>query len=185
MNILAASAAFLILSGPAVQLPSPKPTKEHTALKAEEGVWDGKVKMFPGPGAPVIEGKSLETVTTVCNGLHSTASFTMEIGTTKFEGHSVIGYNPLKKEYTGTWVDTSTIAPTLMTGKYDADKKTMTMLSTVVDAASGQKLKQKQITTMVDDNTKKFEIFFVTPQGDVRILEINAKKRKEEKNAEK
>ncbi len=185
MNILAASAAFLILSGPAVQLPSPKPTKEHNALKAEAGVWEGKVKMFLGPGAPVIEGESLETVTTVCNGLHSTASFKMEIGTTKFEGHSVIGYNPRKKEYTGTWVDTSTVTPTLLTGKYDADKKIMTMLSTVVDAASGQEMKQKQVTTLVDENTKKFEIFFVTPQGDVKILEINAKKRKEQKKAGK
>lgn len=185
MNILAVSAAFLILSGPAVQLPSPKPTKEHNALQAEAGVWEGKVKMFLGPGAPAIEGKSLETVKTVCNGLHSTASFKMDIGTTKFEGHSVIGYDPQKKEYTGTWVDTATVAPTLLTGKYDADKKTMTMLSAVVDPASGREMKQKQVTTLIDENTKKFEIFFATPQGDVKILEINAKKRKEEKKAEK
>lgn len=59
------------------------------------------------------------------------------------------------------------------------------MLSTVVDAASGQEMKQKQVTTLVDENTKKFEIFFVTPQGDVKILEINAKKRKEQKKAGK
>ncbi len=57
----------------------------------------------------------------------------------------------------------------------------MTAYSLVVDD-SGKELKQKQITTWLDESKKKLEIFLVVDAGgkeiDIKLMEMTAEKRK-------
>ena len=116
-------------------------------------------------------------------GLHSQSTFTCKMGDADFEGHGLFGYDPRKEEYTGIWVDNFTSAPTRMTGAYDEEQKTLTMFSTVYDENSGLEMKQKQVTTFVDEDTRTFVIYVVVEAGDneqeFKIMEMTSKKRKE------
>ena len=49
--------------------PLPKPGPEHQLFKEDEGTWDAKVEVFPGPGAAPMVSKGVEVNTIGCGGL--------------------------------------------------------------------------------------------------------------------
>jgi hypothetical protein len=161
--------------------PDPEPTDAHKILADDAGTWDAAVKMyFRGPTGPATESTGIETNELVSGGLFARRTFKYKVRNKDFEGHGLFGYDPRSKEYTGTWVDNLTAVPTQLKGKFDAESKTLTMLGAVVDA-SGKEIKQKQVTTFVDDATKTFEIFIIVDASgkthDVKIMEMTAKRR--------
>jgi hypothetical protein len=99
----------------------------------------------------------------------------------EFEGHGLIGYDPRSKKYVGTWVDNFSAVPTQYQAEWDEGAKTMTAHSTVVDG-NGQELKQKQVTTWVDESTKKFAVFLLVEAGgremELKLMEMTARRRK-------
>lgn len=80
----------------------------------------------------------------------------------------------------GTWVDNFSTIPMQLKGEYDEKSKTYTVHSTVVDE-TGHELKQKKVTTWIDEPNKKVEIFWVVEEGgenlDIKIMEMTAKRR--------
>ena len=160
----------------------PKPGKAHLLFASDAGTWDCDVKMFfAGPAGPPIESKGVEVNQLVSGDLYLQTSFTYQLGRVKFEGHGLMGYDPRTKQYVGTWVDNFTPIPTQFHGEYNEKTKTLTVHSVVADGR-GQELKQKQITTWLDESTKKFTIFLIVDAGgketDVKLMEMTAKKRK-------
>jgi hypothetical protein len=165
----------------AQQFPNPQPNEHHKVLAAEAGTWDSVVKMYlSGPDGPATEYQGVEHVQMVAGGLFSRSTFTGDFGDRKFEGHGLFGWDPNEEQYTGLWVDNFNGAPTLMTGTYDADTKTLTFHSTIVDGA-GNPLKQKQVTTFVDERIRRFESYLIVEQGgrplEVKLMEITSTKR--------
>ena len=103
-----AAFAFLVCSGVAAhgQPPVPKPGPEHQLFKMDEGVWDATVEISQGPGAPSMTWKGAETNTVGCGGLCLISDFTADMsqGMT-FKGHGLLTWDPAKKKYIGSWVD--------------------------------------------------------------------------------
>jgi len=158
-----------------------KPTEAHKIFAADAGTWDAVVKMyFRGPKGPATESAGVESNELVSGGMCFRRTFKYKIRDKEFEGHGLFGYDPRSQEYVGTWVDNRTAVPTALKGKYDSTSKTLTMLGTVVDG-SGNEFKQKQITTFIDDQTKKLEILLVIDADgksqEIKIMEMTAKKR--------
>src|SRR5262249_52422264 len=86
--------------------PLPKPTAEHKVLAQEAGAWDGTIKMFmAGPDAPPSVSKGVETNTLGLGGFWMLSEFKGEFGGMPFEGRGTFGYDPVKKKYVGTWID--------------------------------------------------------------------------------
>ena len=153
----------------------------HKILANDAGTWDTAVKMyFQGPTGPAMEYKGVETVELVSGSLYSRTTSKCKMGDQDFEGHTLVGYNPRSKEYTGTAVNNFTTAPVQMKGTYDAEKKTLTMFSAVVDG-TGNEISQKQITRFIDDRTKTFTTFMLADAGgkdtEIKLMEVTAKKR--------
>jgi hypothetical protein len=102
------------------------------------------------------------------------------MGDQDYEGHTLVGYNSGLKEYTGTSVNNFTPAPVQMRGTYDAEKKTLTMFSAVVDG-KGNEIKQKEVTKFIDDKNKVFTTFMLIDAGgkemEIKLMEVSAKKR--------
>lgn len=177
--------AVLVCSSPilAQEIERPKPTAAHQILAEDAGTWDCKVNMyFQGPDGPPARSQAVEVTELVSGGLYSKSAFHGKMGTEDFEGHGLLGYDPRSKEYVGTWVDNFTAVPTSMRGKYDPKTKQLTLFSKIVIPETGDELQQKQITTYVDDNTKKFEIYLLIGEGDqqqaIKLMEMTAKRRK-------
>lgn len=179
--------ATLVLFTISVQLraqdfPNPKPTDAHKVLAGEAGIWDAELKMyFQGPNGPPTEYKAVETIELVSGGLYTRSTFRCKMGNRDFDGHGLFGYDPRSKEYTGFWVDNFSSIPQQLKGKYDAEKKTLTMFGTIADAEAGQEMKQKQVTTFVDENMKTFEIYLLVDDDGkelpIKLMELTAKRR--------
>ena len=103
------SLSVLSLSVPALAQmpPMPTPGPEHEMLRKDVGTWDATVEMFMAPGAPPEVSKGTETVT-MMGGFWQITEFKSEMMGQPFEGRGATGYDPAKKKYVGTWVDTMT-----------------------------------------------------------------------------
>jgi hypothetical protein len=162
--------------------PVPRPTAEHKALAAEEGTWDATVKMFMrGPDAEPTVSKGTEVNTMMTGGLWLLSRFQGNFGSMAFEGRGQFGYDPLKKKYVGTWVDSMSPTLSVLEGTYDATTKTMTYVGDGVDASNGSKFTQKMVTTTKDDGSRVFALYVTSSETggkEAKMMEITYTKRK-------
>jgi hypothetical protein len=88
-------------------------------------------------------------------GLWILSEFHGKFGEMEFHGQGQTGYDPNKKKYVGTWVDS--ISPTIMImeGEFDTQTKTMTMTSKGVDP-SGKPYESKMVEVHKDKDTRVF-----------------------------
>lgn len=171
----------LLLASPTAAQQLPQPTAEHQELDREVGVWDAEVRMWMDPSAPPSESTATETVERFgrffVNG-HYVGSFAGQ----PFEGRSQLTYDPEADEYVCTWIDTFTPMVTVSRGPYDAETKTLTLLSGEHKCVmTGQQKRTKMVTVYPDDDHKHFEIH-ETPAGAdewTKIMEIDYTRRAE------
>lgn len=160
----------------------PSPTAEHKILAEEAGTWDASVKAFmAGPDAPPMVSKGVEVNEVLPGGLWVISRFKGEFGGMPFEGHGQLGYDPIKKKFVGTWIDS--MSPTIMSmeGTYDAKTKTLTYKGENIDPASKAKYTQTMVTTTKADGTRVFTLSMSTPGGEAKeakMMEITYTKRK-------
>src|SRR5262245_33628234 len=124
---------------------APKPGPEHEKLKKYAGKWDATVS------AGGMESKAVADYKMSLGGFWLTADFTGEFAGTKFEGKGTTGYDPLKKKYVGTWIDS--MSPTLMVteGEFDKDGKIYTE-TTEGPGPDGKVGKMKNVHEFKDDD---------------------------------
>lgn len=151
---------------------------QHKLLAKEAGVWDVQMKMWPmGPAGDVMEGKGVETNVLVCNGLWLRSEFRAEFVGVKFEGHGMIGYDPAKKKYSGTWVDNMNAS--LRTGMgNDNASGARVMWWDAVDPATGQTVKERHVMSHNADGSRTFDMFRMGPDGaEIRMMTMTMTKR--------
>lgn len=155
---LVLGAALLTAALPALnaqaQMP---PTAEHKHLESEVGVWDAEVQMWPTADAEPMKSKAVET-NKMLGKLWLLSDFEGDFGGMKFSGRSQLGYDPTKKKYVGTWIDTMSPYLQTMEGTYDEKTATSTMMATGIDMETGKPTTSKMITRYESDDEKVFEI---------------------------
>ena len=112
-----------------------------------------------GPGAEPMVSKGVEVNTMMTGGLWLLSKFEGDFGGMKFEGRGQFGYDPTKKKYVGTWVDSMTPTISVLEGTYDAKTKTMTYVGDGFDPGTKAKYTQKMVTTTKDDGTRVFTLY--------------------------
>jgi Protein of unknown function (DUF1579) len=163
-------------AGAAMELPKPGP--EHEILKKDEGVWDATVEATMAPGAPPAVSKGVETVKATGGGLWYVSDFKSEMMGQPFEGHGVTGYDPVKKKYVGTWVDSMSSGLATSEASYDPATKSMTAWMEGPDS-TGKVVKMKAVTEWKDADTRVFTLYQHGADGkDVQGLKITYKRRK-------
>ena len=176
---LCLSGWLLGTSGVAQELP--KPTEAHKILATEEGTWDATVKAYVGgPNAEPSVSKGVETNEMMPGGMWLVSKFDGEFGGNKFQGRGQFGFDPLKKKYVGTWVDSMSPTLSVLEGTYDAKTKTMSYVGDGVDVSTKAKYTQRMVTTTKDDGSRVFSLFMkYEGRGDeVKFMEITYTKRK-------
>src|SRR5262249_23101341 len=163
-------------AGAAMALPKPGP--EHDILKKDEGVWDATVEATMAPGAPPAVSKGVETVKATGGGLWYVSDFKSEMMGQPFEGHGVTGYDPIKKKYVGTWVDSMSSGLATSEASYDPATKSMTAWMEGPDM-TGKVVKMRAVTEWKDADTRVFTLYQPGPDGkEVTGLKITYKRRK-------
>ncbi len=160
--------------------PIPKPTAEHKILAADEGTWDATVKAYMGgPDAEPSVSKGTEVNEVMPGGMWVLSKFDSEFGGMKFQGRGQFGYDPTRKKYVGTWLDSMAPNLSVLEGSYDARTRTMTFVGDGVDPASKVKYTQKMVTVTKDDDNRVFTLYMkYEGRDEAKFMEITYKKRK-------
>lgn len=160
----------------------PQPTAQHKVFASDVGTWDGTIKAyFAGPDAEPTVSKGTETNSMLTGGFWLVSSFKGEFGGQPFEGRGQFGYDPLKKKYVGTWVDSMSPTLSVLEGSYDPTTRTMTYEGDGTDPVSKSKYKQKMVTVTRDDDHRVFTLFMTsdaTGGKEAKFMEITYTRRK-------
>jgi hypothetical protein len=157
--------------------PVTKPSPEHDLLKQDAGMWDATIESFNEPGGKPDVSKGVETNTLICGGLWLVQDFKGVVAGMEFQGHGLTGYDPAKRKYVGTWVDSMTTSIAPIESTYDASKKTMTGAMEMA-GPDGKPMKVTTVTTFKEDGTRVFTLNMPGPDGkDFTMMRITYTKR--------
>jgi hypothetical protein len=120
--IAIATCSFLTAQEPKM----PEPTAEHAWLKQYQGEWDVETEIHMEPGKPPMKTKGTESAK-MLGGFWVVGDNKGEMMGAPFTGIMTIGYNPEKKKYIGTWVDSNTSQLWSYTGTVDATGKILVL----------------------------------------------------------
>ena len=153
----------------------PKPGPEHELLKKDVGTWDATVEMLMPPAPP---SKGVETNTLGPGGLWLINDFKSAMMGAPFQGHGITGWDPAKKKYVGTWVDSMSTSLSVTESTYTAADRSMTGYINTVGPDGGP-MKLKAVTQMKDDDTRVFTMYMPGPDGkEAASMRITYKRRK-------
>ena len=157
------------------EMTAPKAGPEHDILKEEVGDWDATVEMLTPPGIPPSTG---EEKCTLMGGLWVITDFRGDFAGHPFYGHGTIGWNPIKKKYVSTWVDSMATSIGFGESTYDAAKKTMVGVFEGPDE-TGKMIKMKSVVEWKSGDNRVFTMSQIGPDGkDVPTLRITYRRKK-------
>lgn len=104
----------------------PPPQKEHEWLQQLVGEWDSESEMTVEPGKPTFKWKGTESVRSL-GGFWIVGENKATIMDKPMSAILTLGYDPEKKKYTGTWVDSHTSYMWKYVGTLDSAGKVLTL----------------------------------------------------------
>lgn len=148
------------------------PGEAHQKLSSMVGTWDTKVSMYMQPGAPPQVSSGVSKNKWVLGGRWVQETFTGTFMGKPFSGIGYTGYDNVKGEYVGTWMDTASTAMMVSTGKAE-DDKTYTFTSSMADPVTKKSMDLKTKVIVTDKNHHTMEMWGPGPDGNVyKMMEI-------------
>lgn len=135
------------------------PGEAHERMAAEEGTWNDELTFWMGPDTPPQKATATDKVKMIMGGRYQESTTTGKMMGMDFEGRSTLAYDNATNEYISTWIDNMGTGMAVMRGKYDPATKSTTLTGTMVDPMTGKEKQMKQVYTIVDDNTRKLEMY--------------------------
>jgi len=154
------------------------PGDAHKKLNDMVGTWNVTVKSWMAPGAPPMESAGTAVNSWVLGGRWIEEKFTGSFMGMPFEGIGYTGYDNIKKQYVGTWMDTVSTAVMMSTGK-GGSGNTYEFSSSMDDPMTGKPspITEKVIFTDADHHT--MEMWGAGPDGKVmKMMEIAYSRKK-------
>lgn len=145
---------------------APKPGKFHEFLKQFEGTWETTAEfMGEKPGDPLQKSKGSGTDKLIAGGLFLITDYKGVMGTTEFIGHGIMGYDTVKKKYTGSWIDSMSTAIWTTEGTCDDAGKVFTATMEGPHPMTGEPMKMKMVSEITGKDSKKLTMFMAGEDG--------------------
>ncbi len=176
MRLFATTIGLVFVLGSAATTTAqfPAASKEHEILKLEEGEWDATVTMFMGPAGPYDPPHKSQAKESnrMIGDFWIVSDFRGEFEGVPLVGRAQFGYDPGKKKYVGTWIDSFSPNVMHMVGTYDADKRTMTYETSTV-GADGSPSTGKNVVVYGEDS-RVMTMYAAAPgtQESIKVMEI-------------
>jgi hypothetical protein len=139
------------------------PGAEHKKLDAFAGTWTTKATFWMVPGAdPMTMTGSSESKWTM-GGRYLEETFKGDFMGMPFEGHGVTGYDNVKKQYWGSWIDNMSTG--MMTSTGSGDGTTFTFTGTMADPMTAKDSTINQKVTVTDADHHTMEMWAPGPDG--------------------
>lgn len=153
------------------------PGDMHKMLASEVGTWKATMTMYMDPANPT-KSEATSEIKMVMGGRYQESHYKGKMEGMDFEGVATVGYNNASKKFESTWKDNMGTGLMFTTGDYDPASKTITFTGSTVDPMTKQEKKFKEIYTIVDNNTRKMEMFDTDPSGkEYKSMEIELKRK--------
>jgi hypothetical protein len=147
-------------------------TENHKKLEALAGDWKADVKMWMGPGEPEkSQGSSKNEM--IMGGRFLKSEFSGNMMGRPFKGCSLNGYDNAKGKFIGLWIDDMSTGYMASEGSCDASGKVLTLTSEFECPIRKQHVKMRMVTTLIDSDSHKLEMFDAMPDGkEMKTMEI-------------
>ncbi len=142
----------------------PRPTAEHNKVRESAGVWKVKSTFYmdPNPATPPMESEAKETIEAFGD-FWIRSVYESDFMGQPFRGQTMLGYDPEKKEYVSTWIDT--MSPTFFhfRGNFTGDK--LEMKGRAFDCMSKVEANYRTTEVHKSPDERVFEMFMEMPDG--------------------
>jgi hypothetical protein len=154
------------------------PGDMHKMLAAETGSWTTSSSMWMTPGAPPEQSTGSAEIKMAYGGRYQTSVHKGTVMGAPFEGTATVGYNNASKKFESTWMDNMGTGVMFMTGDYDAGNKVINFTGQCIDPMTGKEKTYREVYTIVDDNTRKMEMYDTDPSGkEFKSMEMTMKRK--------
>lgn len=135
----------------------------HKKLEPMIGEWTFKAAFSMAPGVPAKEMNGTASRKWLFDGrfMHDSAKGAEAM---PFQGMGLTGYDNSTKKYNGVWVDSMTTSIMISTGEVDSTGKVFTYHRDEFNPMYGQRVKARDVVTVVDNDHHTME-FYTTPPG--------------------
>jgi hypothetical protein len=158
-----------------------QPGEHHKMLGHLAGKWVATGKTWMNPGQPPVEMNSTVEASWILGGRYLQEVHTSSFMGQPFEGRSLDGYDNYTHEYFSTWVDSMGTGVMVFRGKCDDPCTALTETAEGPDPMTGKVMKSKTVTTFVDPDTYRFEMYMVgvgKDGQDAKVMDLIAKRQK-------
>lgn len=136
------------------------PGEPHKMFASENGNWDEEVTIWMKPDDPKpMKNKMTASSKMILGGRFQEMRHTGNFWGQPFEGVGTMAYNNAAKEIQSSWVDNMSTGIMYMSGPYDGTSKKMELKGTFVDPVTGKSGVTRQTYEIIDDNTRKLEMY--------------------------
>jgi hypothetical protein len=160
-----------LVAQPVVAQEMAKPGPEHKMLHRFVGDWDVTVNV--GGNA----SKAAATYKMEPGGFWLFETFRGDFGGMKFTGHGTTGYDPLRKSYVATWVDSMSPSLLVMDGHMSKDGKTFTATGSG-PGMDGKLTKMKTVYQFKGKNSFSFTLYTVADGKDTEMMAMTYHRKK-------
>ncbi len=147
------------------------PGPEHKMLANMVGEWDGEISMWQDPSQPPQTSKGSAQFESIFDGRYIIGKYTGNMMGMPFSGMDITGYDNVKKMFFTSWIDNMGTGVMYVEGTYDKNSNTFNYTGETADPM-GNKMKVKEIITIIDKDHNKFEMFMDTGKGEIKSMEI-------------
>lgn len=144
---------------------------EHDLLKPFMGTFKATVKMFMGPGEPMVATGTMVNQPEL-DGRFLRHHYTGDPmpapdgSSFAFHGRGYWGYNTVDKRFEGLWIDNACTFMLVDQGQTPDNGTTFHMEGRMTNPSSGKPMTRRSVITLVDENTHVMEMFHHPEGGD-------------------
>jgi hypothetical protein len=155
------------------------PGEPHRFLDKRVGEWDVVTRMWREPGAPPDESTGSAVGKMMLGGRYLKLKHRGTVNGMPFEGISIGGYDNHLKEFFSIWIDNVGTGIMISRGSLEPTAKTLTEVAEVDDFMTGQKMKTRTVTTLVNPDKFFMEMYMIGPDGkEFKSLEVTYTRKK-------
>ena len=157
----------------------PGPVKEHELLQKFVGEWESEGEAFMAPGQPPTKLKGVES-SRLIGGFWFVAQIKSTVPDFPYEQILTIGYDPAKKKYIGTVIDSMTSHIWQFEGTFDATGNILTWETEGPVPSPQTPSKFREVTELKNPDHKVFTSSILGPDGSWNtIMTINIRRKKQ------
>jgi hypothetical protein len=154
------------------------PGDAHKLLDPMTGTFDTKISMWMVPGAEPLTTSGTSENRWVMGGRYVEQQFNGTFNGMPFEGRGYTGYDNVRKQYWGTWIDNMSTGVMICWGS-STDGKVWTFKGTMPDPMSGQELAIEEKVLIADADHHSMEMWMPGPDGKVyKSMQIDYTRKK-------